>query len=107
MLAELALVGEAGVQCDLRQGQVRPRLQELLGPLDAARDDVLVWRQPGGSPELPSEVVDAETGDSGHLLQTRARFKVFLKVLDDGTELHLGERAVPRARGLVGRQDVP
>ena len=37
---ELALVGEAGAQGDLRQGQVRPCLQELLGPLDAAPDHV-------------------------------------------------------------------
>src|SRR5215475_1368228 len=38
VLAELALVGEAGVRGHLRQGQIRPYLQELLGPLDAARD---------------------------------------------------------------------
>ena len=36
-MAELALVGEAGVQGDLRQGQVRLCVQELLGPLDAAQ----------------------------------------------------------------------
>ena len=52
-MGELALVGEAGAQGDLRQGQVRPCLQELLGPLDAAQDDVLVRRQPGGRLELP------------------------------------------------------
>ena len=46
--AEHALAGEAGVQGDLRQGQVAAALQELLGPLDAAQDDVLVRRQPGG-----------------------------------------------------------
>ena len=37
---ELALVREAGVRGDLRQGQVGFCLQELPGPLDAARDDV-------------------------------------------------------------------
>ena len=56
-MAELALVREAGVQGDLRQGQVRPCLQELLGPLDAAGDDILVRRQPGGPLELLREVV--------------------------------------------------
>ena len=43
---ELALVREAGVCGDVRQGQVAAALQELLGPLDAAGEDVLV----GGSP---------------------------------------------------------
>jgi hypothetical protein len=28
-------------------------LQPLLGPLDAAGEDILVRRRPGGSPELP------------------------------------------------------
>lgn len=46
MTGELALVREAGAQGDLRQGQVRPCLQELLGPLDATQDHVLVRRQP-------------------------------------------------------------
>ena len=44
MIGELALVGEAGVQGDLRQGQVGACVQELPGPLDAAGDDVLVRR---------------------------------------------------------------
>jgi hypothetical protein len=30
-------------------------VQELLGPLDATHDDVLVRRQPGGGLELPPE----------------------------------------------------
>ena len=68
-MAELALVGEAGVRGDLRQGKVGSCLQELLGPFDAAGDDVLVGRQPGGPLELPGEVVGApadttrETGE--------------------------------------------
>src|SRR5260370_29636129 len=47
VVGELALVRKASVRGDLRQGQVRPCLQEFLGPLDAARDDELVRRQPG------------------------------------------------------------
>ena len=38
VMGELALVREAGVRGDLPQGQVASRLQELLGPLDAAGD---------------------------------------------------------------------
>ena len=46
VMGELALVREAGVRGDLRQGKDRSFLQEVLGPLDAAHDDVLVRRQP-------------------------------------------------------------
>jgi hypothetical protein len=66
VMAEHALVREAGVRGDLRQGQVCSCLQKLLGPLDAAHDDVLVRRQPGGPLELPGEVVGAEAGDRGN-----------------------------------------
>ena len=57
MAGELALVREAGLCGDLRQGQVCPCLQEVLGPLDAAQDDVLVRRQPRGPLELSREAV--------------------------------------------------
>src|SRR5262245_1165528 len=107
VMGELALVREAGVRGDLRQGEVAFGLQELLGPLDAAGDDVLVRRQSGGPLELRDEVVGAQPGDSGHLLQGRAGVKVFLDVFDDSAEPSSGERAVPPARGLAGRQDVP
>src|SRR5262245_2645895 len=51
---ELALVREAAARRDLRQREVVAVLpQELLGPLDAAGEDVLVRRQPGGRLELP------------------------------------------------------
>src|SRR5215472_17637787 len=106
VMRELALVREAGVRGDLRQGEIASGLQELLGPLDAARDDVLVRRQPGGPLELPGEVVGAETSDRGQLLQARAGVEVFLDVLDDGAEPRSGERAVPPARGLARCQDV-
>ena len=59
VVGELALVREAGACGDLRQGQVRPCLQQLLGPLDAAEDDVLVRRQSRGGfeqPHLPRRV---------------------------------------------------
>src|SRR5262245_49661935 len=100
-MGELALIREPGVRGDLRQGQFWSGLQELPGLLDAAQDDVLVRGQPGGPLELPGEVVRAEAGDGGHLLQGRAGVKVFLNVLDDGAEPCSGERAVPPARRLA------
>ena len=103
VMGELALVREAGVSGDLRQGEIAIGLQELLGPLDAAGDDVLVRRQPGGPPELRDEVVGAEAGDCGQLLQGRAGVEVLLDVLDDGPEPPAGQRAVPPALRPVGR----
>jgi hypothetical protein len=44
-------------------------LQELLGPLDVAGDEVLVRGQSGGPIELPGEAVGTEAGDSGPLLR--------------------------------------
>src|SRR6516165_81348 len=73
---ELTLVREADVRGDLRQAEVGPPLQELPGPLDAARDDELVRRQPGGPLELPREVVGAATDDRGQLRQGRAGAEV-------------------------------
>src|SRR5215831_9366180 len=107
VMRELALVREAGVRGHLRQGEVASGLQELLGPLDAAGEDVLVRRQPGGPLELRDEVVGAEAGDRGQLLQGRATVEVLLDVLDDSAELRSGERAGSPARGLAGRQDMP
>src|SRR6516164_1770646 len=106
VMGKLALVREAGVRGDLRQGEIASGLQELFGPLDAARDDVLMRRQPGGPLELPGEVVGAETSDRGQLVQARAGVEVFLDVLDDGAEPRSGERAVPPALGLARCQDV-
>jgi hypothetical protein len=58
----------------------------VLGLLDAAGDDVLVRRQPGGVLELPREVVGVEADDRGHLRQGRAGVEVFLDVLHHGAE---------------------
>src|SRR5215470_1623406 len=107
VMGELALIRELGVRGDLRQGQFGPGLQELPGPLDAAQDDVLVRRQPGGPLELRDEVVGTEAGDRGQLLQGRATVEVLLDVLDDGAEPRPGERAGSPARGLAGRKDMP
>jgi hypothetical protein len=84
--AELALVREAGAQGDLRQGQVRPCLQEMLCSLDATQDDVLVRRQPGGGLELPREVVGVEADNRSELRQGRAGAEVPLDVLLHGAE---------------------
>jgi hypothetical protein len=81
VMGELALIREAGARGDVRQGQARSGLQQLLGPLDAAQDDVLVRRQPAGRLELPGEMVGAEAGDRGQLRQARASVEVLFDVL--------------------------
>src|SRR6516165_2066334 len=91
-VGELALVREAGVCGDLRQGEVA-FLQKYLSPLDAAQDDVLVRGQPGGHLKLPCEMVGAEVGDLPQLRQAWAGIEVLLDVLDDGAEFTLRERA--------------
>jgi hypothetical protein len=101
---ELALVREAGLRGDLRQGEIAAGLQKLLGSFDATADYVFVRRQSGRRLELPREMVRAETGDSSHLFQGRAGVEVFLDVLDDGAEPPLRERAVRAADRQAGRQ---
>jgi len=100
---ELALVREAGAQGDLRQGQVRPCLQELLGPLDATQDDVLVRRQPGGGLELPREVVGVEADNRSQLRQGRSAVEVLLDVLHNGAEPPTRQHPVPPALQPAGR----
>src|SRR5262249_54105235 len=95
VVGELALVRETSGGGDLRHGEIAIGLQEVLGPLDAAGDDVVVRRQPGGRPELPRKVVEAEMGRRRHLLQAHAG-QVFLDVLGDGAELPLRERTIGR-----------
>ena len=52
----MALARDAGPRRNLSQGEVAVSLQELLGPLDAACEDVLVVRQPGDRLELAGEL---------------------------------------------------
>ena len=105
--AEDALVREPSPCRDHGQGEVRSCSQELLGSLDAAHDDVLVGRKPGGPLELMREVVGADAGDCGHPLQCRAGVEVFVDVLEDGADPPAGEGAVrPVVRQPAGRQGV-
>src|SRR5262252_5741706 len=101
MVGELALVGEAGVGGDLRQGKVAS-LKEALGPFNAAHNDVLVRRQPGGHLEPPREVVDAEVGGRRHLLQGRAAIEVFLDVLTTARSFRGGSAPSDRSAGGRG-----
>jgi hypothetical protein len=71
-------------------------LQELLRPLDATRDDVLMWRYSSCCLELSSEVVSAEVGDLCHLLQGQPRLEIFFDVLADGAKLAPRQGAVQR-----------
>jgi hypothetical protein len=68
---EPALVREAGAGGDLRRGQAGSWLRELLGPLDAAQDDVPVRRHSGGGIAMPREAV-AVVRDCGQLRQGKA-----------------------------------
>src|SRR5262249_21672372 len=102
VMRELALVREAGVRGDLRQGGVAPGLQELLCPLEAARDDVLGRWHAGGPLERPGEVVGSKPSDRGQLLQARAGLEVLLDVFNEGAELRSGQRPVPPARRAPG-----
>src|SRR5262249_42690033 len=86
VMGEFALIRKADAHCDLCQGDVTVELQELLRQFDAARNNVLVRGHPGGLFELSREVVDAEVGGRGHLLQGQASIEVFLNLLDDGAE---------------------
>src|SRR5262249_46592573 len=95
VMGELALITEAGVRGDLHEGEVASGLHQLLGPLDAAGDDVLVRRQSGGPLELPGEVVGTEAGDGGHLPPGRARGKGVPGGLADRPEPCSGGRGVP------------
>jgi hypothetical protein len=106
VLGEVALIREADARRDLSQGEVPVGVQELLRPRDAARDDVLVRRHPGGRFELPREVVGAEVGGCGQLLQSQTGVEVVLDVRDDGAERAPRQRAVPPARRPAGRQDL-
>ena len=78
VVGELALVVEPGPCCDLCQGGVGPISQEVLGPLDAASDHVLMGRQSRGHLELPRKVVGIEAGHGRHLGQGRGGVEVFL-----------------------------
>jgi hypothetical protein len=101
---EVALIREADARRDLGQGEVTVGVQELLRPRDAARDDVLVRRHPGGRCELPREVVGAAVGGRGHLFQGQVGVEVVLDVRDDGAERAPRQRAVPPARRGAGGQ---
>ena len=67
--AEMALIREAGAERDIRQAELAVCPQEVLRSFNAARDHILVRRQPGGRLELSRKVIGTEIGDGCHLLQ--------------------------------------
>jgi len=77
---KMALVREAGADRDLGQTELAVCSQEVLRPFNAAVDHVLVRRQPGGSLELPHELISAEIGHGSHLFQ-RASLRAVLEAL--------------------------
>src|SRR5262249_41980134 len=103
VMRQLALIRGADAGRDLGQRQRAVRAEQLLDALDAARDHVLVWSEPGRCLELPREVVGAQVSSGGHLLEARCLAEMVLDVLDDGAELGSRQGAVappsePRAR---------
>src|ERR1700751_5192962 len=96
-----ALVREPDAERDLRQAEFTVCPQEVLRPLNAARDHILVRRQPSGRLELPREVIGAEMNDGTHLLQRRTAFEIFHDVLDDGAKVPARKYAVRRGRQPV------
>src|SRR5262249_6196548 len=86
VLGEVALICETDTRRDLGQGKVLVGVQELLRPRDAARDDILVRRHPGGRFELAREVVGAAVGGRSQLRQGQAGVKVVLDILQDNAE---------------------
>jgi hypothetical protein len=56
-------------------------------PFNAARDYILMRRQPGGCFELSRKVIGAEMDDRRHLLQGRIVSEIFHNVLNDPAEL--------------------
>ena len=103
---ELALVREAGAERDVRQAELTVGTQEVLRSFDAARDHILVRRQPSGRLELPRKVIGAEINDGSHLLQRRTAFEIFHDVLDDHVELPARKYTVRRRRQPVRARDM-
>src|ERR1700739_3873761 len=95
---KLALIREPDAYSDLRQAELTVCPQEVLCSFNAARDQILVWRQPGARLELPGEVIGAEMSDGSHLLQRGTAFEIFHDVLDDRAELPVWKYAVCRGR---------
>ncbi len=94
----MALVREADAECDLRQAELAICPEEVLRSFNAARDHILVRRQPGGRLELAREVIGAEMNDGSHLPQRQTAFEIFHDVLDDCAELPVRKYAVSRGR---------
>jgi hypothetical protein len=107
MMAKLALVREPNPHGNIRQRLFGPRFQDLPGSFDAAGDYEMMRRHSSGLLELPGEVISAEAGDRGHLLQARAGTEVFLDVLDDGPEPSPRQHTVSPALRPARRLDVP
>ena len=94
----MALVRKPGAEGNLGQAELAVYPQEFLRSFNAARDHILVRRQPGGRLELPREVKGAEMHDGRHLFQRRTAFEIFHDVLNDRAELSVWEYTVRRRR---------
>jgi hypothetical protein len=98
MKAKMALIREAGTERDLRQPELAVYPQEVLRSFNAARNHILVRRQPRGCLELSCEMIRAEMDDGRHLFQLWTAFEIFHDVLNDRAELVVWEHTVRRRR---------
>ena len=81
MMAELALVREAGLYGNFPQREIAS-LEELLGPFDSSGENILVRRQACRRLELPGEVVRANVRNGGQLLQGQPGIELLLDIGD-------------------------
>lgn len=99
-----ALIREAGAKRDLRQLELAVYPQGVLRPFNAARDHILVRRQPAGCLELSCEMIRTEMDDGRHLFQRWTAFEIFYDVLNDRAGLVVWEYSVRRRR--LGARDM-
>ena len=76
------MVREPDVRSDVREREIEAFAEQLLPPFDAAGDDVLVRRHPGGRLELPRKVVGAEVDGRSQLRQGQVGVEVLVDVLE-------------------------
>lgn len=90
---EMTLVAEAGLGGDFGDFEVGGQ-EQFAGAVDAASDQVLMRGQAGGAFEEAGEVVGAEAGGFGDLLETEFFAEVGLHEFDGFTEAVTAQAAV-------------
>src|SRR3984893_15122959 len=103
---KIAVVREADAARHLHQTELAICPQEVLRSFNAARDHILVRRQPDGRLELAHKVIGAERNDGSHLLQCQIGAEIFHDVLDERAELPARKYAGNRGRQPMRTPDM-